>query len=167
MNERHTEGRSLQSQFAASLAGHLVAGRGRVSIGISWVTLERWAREKAGPPGAGRNRSFREDARRLSDAQLLEKLRCFGIALDRGGLAALGQGAYSAQEVASQLTSRHLTEEQTRTLESDWVWLAVLTLWQRWWPGNLGSAGNWVFSETPRMNPQVSVSRLAETRKMT
>ena len=30
----------------------------------------------------------------------------------------------------------------------------------------LGSADNWVFSETPRMNPQVSVSRLAEKLKM-
>ncbi len=25
-------------------------------------------------------------------------------------------------------------EAQTRTPESDWVWLAVLALWQRWWP---------------------------------
>ncbi len=62
------------------------------------------------------------------------KLRGLGIELDRTGLEALCQGANSAQEVASQLTVRHLTEAQTRTPESDWVWLAVLALWQRWWP---------------------------------
>jgi hypothetical protein len=101
---------------------------------ISWVTIERWAREKAGPPGAGRTRPYRDDAERLSDGQLLEKLRGFGIGLDRAGLEALCQGALSAQEVASQLTSLHLTEAQTRTPGSDWVWLAVLALWQRWWP---------------------------------
>jgi hypothetical protein len=101
---------------------------------ISWVTIERWARERAGPPGAGRTRPYRDDAERLSDRQLLEKLSGFGIELDRAGLEALCQGAFSAQEVAAQLTSRYLTDAQTRTPESDWVWLAMLTLWQRWWP---------------------------------
>jgi len=101
---------------------------------ISWVTIERWARERAGPPGAGRARPYRDDAERLSDGQLLEKLSGFGIELDRAGLEALCQGAFSAQEVAAQLTSRYLTDAQKRTPESDWVWLAVLTLWQRWWP---------------------------------
>ena len=81
---------------------------------ISWVTIERWAREKAGPPGAGRTRPYRDDAERLSDGQLLEKLRGFGIELDRTGLEALCQGAFSAQEVASQLTGRYLTEAPAR-----------------------------------------------------
>jgi hypothetical protein len=101
---------------------------------ISWVTIERWEREWAGPPSAGRTRPYRDDAERLSDGQLLEKLSGFGIELDRAGLETLCQGAFSAQEVAAQLTSRYLTEAQTGTPESDWVWLAVLTLWQRWWP---------------------------------
>jgi hypothetical protein len=46
---------------------------------ISGVTIERWARERAGPPGAGRTRPYRDDAERLSDGQLLEKLSGFGI----------------------------------------------------------------------------------------
>jgi hypothetical protein len=103
-------------------------------VEISLVAVERWARERAGPPGAGRARPYRDDAERLSDGQLLEKLSGFGIGLYRAGLEALCQGAFSAQEVAAQLTSRYLAEAQTRTPESDWVWLAVLTLWQRWWP---------------------------------
>jgi len=103
-------------------------------VEISWVTIERWAREKAGPPGAGRRRPYRDDAERLTDAQLLEKLWGFGIELDRAGLETLCRDALSAQEVASQLVSRHLSAADRGTPESDWVWLAVLALWQRWWP---------------------------------
>ena len=72
---------------------------------ISWVTIERWAWEGAGPPCAGRTRPYRDDAERLSDGQLLEKLSGFGIELDRAGLEALCQGAFSAQEVACKAVS--------------------------------------------------------------
>jgi hypothetical protein len=102
--------------------------------GMSWVSIERLAREKAGPPGAGRGRPYRDDAEALTDAQLLDRLRGFGIVLDRAGLQALCQDALSAQEVSSQLLERHVSASQRGRQESDWVWLAVLTLWQRWWP---------------------------------
>ncbi|HEX2808243.1 MAG TPA: hypothetical protein VHN80_18935 [Kineosporiaceae bacterium] len=115
-------------------AGGPLTGDSHAPVEVSWVTIERWAREKAGPLGAGRGRPYRDDAERLTDTQLLEKLRGFGIELDRAGLEALCQDALSAQEVASQLTSRHLSAADRGTTESDWVWLAVLTLWQRWWP---------------------------------
>jgi hypothetical protein len=36
--------------------------------------------------------------------------------------------------VASRLISQHLSAAQGRAPESDWVWPAVLALWQRWWP---------------------------------
>jgi len=115
-------------------AGGPVAGRSRAPLEISWVTIERWAREKAGTRGAGRGRPYRDDAESLSDTRLLEKLWGFGIELDRAGLQTLCQDALSAQEVASRLISHHLSAAEERTPESDWVWLAVLTLWQRWWP---------------------------------
>jgi len=110
------------------------AGTSRASVGISWVTIERWAREKAGPMGAGRGRWYRDDAERLTDAQLLEKLAGFGIELGRAGLETLCEDALSAQEVASRLLDRHLSASERGTPESDWVWLAVLALWQRWSP---------------------------------
>lgn len=65
-------------------------------------------------PTLRRRRAVRDDGERFSGGQLLEKLRGFGIELNRAGLAALCQGAFSAQEVAAQLTSRYLTEAQTR-----------------------------------------------------
>jgi hypothetical protein len=115
-------------------AGGLGAGRSRAPLAISWVTIERWAREEAGTRGAGRGRPYRDDAESLTDTHLLEKLRGFGIELDRAGLETLCQEALSAQEVASRLISHHLSAAEERTPESDWVWLAVLALWQRWWP---------------------------------
>jgi hypothetical protein len=109
------------------------AGTVDASVGMSWVTIERFAREKASP-GSRPGRPYRADAERLTDAQLLDKLRGFGIELDRTGLEALCEDALSAQAVATQLLDRHLSTAARRTQESDWVWLAVLTLWQRWWP---------------------------------
>jgi hypothetical protein len=103
-------------------------------VRISWVTIERWARKTAGPPDTDRGRPYRDDAERLSVAQLLEKLRGFGIELDRAGLETLCQDALSAQAVASRLLDRHLSESERGRQESDWIWLAVLALWQRWWP---------------------------------
>jgi hypothetical protein len=126
------------SQMVTGSAGRWpaspAAGSGRASLAISWVTLERWAREAAGPRDAGRSRPYRDDAEPLTDAQLLEKLRRFGIELDRAGLEALCRDALSAQEVAAQLVDHHLSDAEQNTPEVDWVWLAVLALWQRWWP---------------------------------
>ncbi|HEY6797444.1 MAG TPA: hypothetical protein VI248_22440 [Kineosporiaceae bacterium] len=117
--------------------GHRVqdpaAGTVDASVGMSWVTIERFAREKISP-GSRPGRPYRADAERLTDVQLLDKLRGFGVELDRTGLEGLCQDALSAQEVATQLLDRHLSTAVRRTQESDWVWLAVLTLWQRWWP---------------------------------
>jgi len=111
-----------------------VARTSRAPLEISWVTIERWAREKAGPQSAGRGHPYRDDAERLSDTQLLEKLAGFGIKLDRAGLETLCQDALSAQEVASRLIGHHLSAADRGTPKSDWIWLAVLALWQRWWP---------------------------------
>jgi len=109
-------------------------GEGRAPLEISWVTLERWAREKTGPAGQARGRPYRDDAEQLTDTQLLDKLRGFGIELDRAGLEAACQDALSAQEVAARLMSRHVSAPEELRAESDWIWLAVLALWQRWWP---------------------------------
>ena len=86
-----------------------VRGEGRAPLDLSWVTIERWAREKAGPSGVARGRPYRDDAEQLTDTQLLDKLRGFGIELDRAGLEAACHDALSAQEVASRLMARHLS----------------------------------------------------------
>ncbi len=74
------------------LVGH-VAGAGDLDAsaldGIAGVTLERLTRERADTIPGGRDRPYRADAERLSDEELLGKLRTFGIDLDRPVLEAL------------------------------------------------------------------------------
>ncbi|HEX2807875.1 MAG TPA: hypothetical protein VHN80_17075 [Kineosporiaceae bacterium] len=120
------------------LVGHM-AGAGDLGAsaldGIAWVTLERLTRERADTIPGGRDRPYRADAERLSDEELLGKLRAFGIDLDRPMLEALCRDALSAQEVAVRLMDLSATDPHLQ--QSDWIWLSVLTLWQRWLPDQL------------------------------
>jgi hypothetical protein len=68
-------------------------------VRISWVTIERWVRKTAGPPGTA------------------------GVA--RTAMTPSG---------SPRLLDRHLSESERGAQESDWIWLVVLALWQRWWP---------------------------------
>ncbi|MDQ1289339.1 MAG: hypothetical protein QG622_2905 [Actinomycetota bacterium] len=103
--------------------------------GIAWVTLERLTRERADTIPGALDRPYRADAERLSDEELLGKLRMFGIGLDRPALEALCRDALSAQEVAVRLMD--LSAADPHLQQSDWIWLCVLTLWQRWLPHQL------------------------------
>jgi tetratricopeptide (TPR) repeat protein len=81
-------------------------------------------RKEAGP------RPLRADARRLTDGELLAKLRSFRIEIDRAWLGRKCQQALSAQEIAGPL----MDQGGHRGLESDWIWICVATLWRRWFP---------------------------------
>ena len=104
---------------------------------ISWVTLDRLCQQQAGAdPVIGRmltrsGRPLRSNAEQLTDADLLDKLRSFGIDLDREGLSKLCEGALSAEEVACELLDSHGLGDD---VEEDWIWISLVTLWQRWWP---------------------------------
>ena len=114
------------------LDGRAVGGDD-TALAISWVTIERWAREARGPQGGQSGRPYRDDAESLTDAELLEKLHGCGVELDRAGLQELCRDALSAEEVASGLIDG-LPVANRSAQEVDWIWLAVLALWQRWWP---------------------------------
>ena len=107
------------------------------SMQISWVTLDRLCQQQAGAdPVIGRmltrsGRPLRSNAEQLTDADLLDKLRSFGIDLDREGLSKLCEGAPSAEEVACELLDSHGLGDD---VEADWIWISLVTLWQRWWP---------------------------------
>ena len=78
---------------------------------MSWVTLDRICREEARADDIRRmvestGRPLRSSAEHLSDEELLEKLRGFGVDLDRAGLEKLCEGALSAEEVARPLQGR-------------------------------------------------------------
>ncbi len=84
------------------------------------------------PSSASRleGRPPRAQAKRLTDGELLDKLRSFGIEIDRTWLEQRCQRALSAEEIAGPL----MDQSKSSGLESDWIWICVATLWGRWFP---------------------------------
>lgn len=81
----------------------------RDQLRMSWVTLDRFCQEEAAKDEPLRrkleadNRPLRSAAAKLTDGELLDKLRSMGFELDRSGVRNLCAGALSAEEVARPL----------------------------------------------------------------
>jgi tetratricopeptide (TPR) repeat protein len=109
---------------------------------ISWVTIDRICEEQRAPGSGGTargrtgdpDRPLRSSAAGLSDAQLLAKLAGFGLDLDRDGLEQRCAAAVSAEEVARSLIDGGGARSRRDGTQADWIWICVVTLWQRWWP---------------------------------
>jgi hypothetical protein len=82
----------------------------------------------------GAGRPLRSDTKLLTDGDLLAKLRSFGIYLDRSSFERLCEQAFSAEEVARPLLDQYIARTKREELESDWIWICLTTLWQRWFP---------------------------------
>ena len=109
------------------------AGRERVRM-LSWVAMERIYEHEVLPDPKLRKqageRPLRAHAKRLTDGELLAKLRSFGVEIDRAWLEQKCEQALSAQEIAGPL----MDQSGNRGQESDWIWICVATLWRRWFP---------------------------------
>ena len=107
---------------------------------MSWVTLDRICAEKMVSDEKirrlveGGNRPLRSSAERLSDEELLDKLRGFGFDVDRRSLEQLCEGALSAEEVAGPLMDGCVFRDDSERMQGDWIWICLVSLWQRWWP---------------------------------
>ena len=77
---------------------------------------------------------LRSDAKQLTDDELLAKLRSFDIELDRPSLERLCREALSAEEIATPLLDQRTFHGRQAEMESDWIWVCLTTLWQRWFP---------------------------------
>ena len=102
---------------------------------LSWVAMDRIVEKQRAGDATYRKQSekkvLRSDAQPLSDDDLLAKLRSFGIELDRSSLEWLCLKALSAEEIATPwLEQRNRPAE----IESDWIWVCLTALWQRWFP---------------------------------
>jgi tetratricopeptide (TPR) repeat protein len=122
------------------MSGQQLRGGVREAMKMSWVTLDRICEEQMRSDAKIRrlfednDRPLRSRAAQLSDEELLEKLRGFGFDLDRAGLERLCEGALSAEEVAGPLLDRCDFQTDKEQTEGEWIWICVLSLWQRWWP---------------------------------
>ncbi len=101
---------------------------------LSWVAMERIYEREILPDAKLRReageRPLRAHAKRLTDGELLARLRSFGIEIDRAWLERECGRALSAQEIAGPLMDKSTSRGQ----ESDWIWICVATLWRRWFP---------------------------------
>jgi tetratricopeptide (TPR) repeat protein len=105
---------------------------------ISWVAIERTAERRMASDATFRKQAagmpLRSDAKRLTDRELLDKLRSFGIELDRPALERLCDEVLSAEEIAKSLLDQRAFKSKRDELESDWIWISIAALWQRWFP---------------------------------
>ena len=105
---------------------------------FSWVAIDRFAERERAKDAAFRKQSagkvLRSDAKELTDDELLAKLRSFGIELDRPSLERLCREALSAEEIATPLLDRRTFHGRQAEMGSDWIWVCLTALWQRWFP---------------------------------
>src|SRR6516162_982036 len=105
---------------------------------ISWVAMDRIVERKRAADAAyrkqGADKVLRSDAKRLTDGELLAKLASFGIELDRPSLERLCDQALSAEEIAQPLLDQRTFHGRHEQMESDWIWVCLSALWQRWFP---------------------------------
>src|SRR5258708_19406154 len=107
---------------------------------MSWVTLDRicaeemLSDEKIRRLVEGGNRPLRSRAEQLNDAELLDKLRGFGLGLDRRSLERLCENALSAEEVAGPLIHGCGLPGDSARIHGDWIWICLVSLWGRGGP---------------------------------
>jgi hypothetical protein len=105
---------------------------------ISWVAMDRIVERKRATDAVYRKQAagkvLRSDAKLLTDGDLLAKLRSFGIELDQSALARLCSQALSAEEIAKPLLDQRTFHDKHQQMESDWIWICLSALWQRWFP---------------------------------
>lgn len=105
---------------------------------ISWVAMDRIVERKRAADAGYRKQAagkvLRSDAKRLTDGELLAKLSSFGIELDRPSLERLCYQALSAEEIAQPLLDQRTFHGRHEQMESDWIWICLSALWQRWFP---------------------------------
>jgi hypothetical protein len=95
------QGRNAERQYGSCGVRALTQGRLSASMKMSWVTLDRicaeemLSDEKIRRLVEGGNRPLRSRAGHLSDEELLDKLRGFGLDLDRRSLERLCEGCPS------------------------------------------------------------------------
>jgi len=109
---------------------------------FSWVAIDRFAEKERAKDAKFRKQNadkvLRSDAKPLADDELLAKLRSFDIELDRPSLERLCRQALSAEEIATPLLDQRTFRGRQAEMESDWIWVCLTALWQRWFPDQPG-----------------------------
>ncbi len=108
-------------------------------MSMSFIAMNRLVEERAGEDEAYRRQLTRSrkctlsDGRALPDEALLEKLRSLGLKeASRDWLDRFSRNCPSAQALATTVTKHSGLSVPADQL--DWVWIALVCLWERWFP---------------------------------
>ena len=105
---------------------------------FSFVAIDRMAAERAAKDDEYRQaleaspKLTLARGRAITDDQLLEKLRALGLPIDREWLEKESRDVLSAQQLA--LAILESGDYQIPKQDEDWVWVALVCLWERWFP---------------------------------
>ena len=110
------------------------------NTGMSCIALNRIVEERGMRDAEYRRTLTRQgkpvlsDARKLTDAELLEKLDRVGIGLDKPSYAEIAEHAISAEEISRTALTAEVRSKFATPFDEDWVWMALTVLWERWFP---------------------------------
>jgi len=105
---------------------------------VAWVVIDRVVERERQTDSAYRKktagRPMRSDSKRLADSELIQRLRSFGVEIDRAALSDLCDEKLSAEEMAEPLIIQYESAKGKDLIESDWIWICLTALWERWFP---------------------------------
>jgi hypothetical protein len=107
-------------------------------MNLSFITINRILEEHAATDEKVRRdlqekgRVVLSDGRKLSDEDLLAKLRSLDLPMDRERFLTLSRSFISAQEMAQSVYKQ--LRQPLQPWAEDWVWIAFTCLWERWQP---------------------------------
>jgi tetratricopeptide (TPR) repeat protein len=105
---------------------------------ISYSTMNRFVEDKKAEDPEYRalieksGRPYLSLARNMSDYELVSKLRQLGLKVSRGWLLDTFPRFISAEAMACAMLDN--APSDIEELQTDWVWIVLTTLWERWRP---------------------------------
>jgi tetratricopeptide (TPR) repeat protein len=106
---------------------------------ISNIALNRMLEESAAKNTAQREhlertgRPILSAGRKMSDVELLEKLKSFNVIVDKEQFDAWHKKFVSAQELTEWIITTQKPAFE-KDIERDWIWVVLTVLWERWFP---------------------------------
>jgi len=106
-------------------------------MGFSFVAMHRMCEREKNKfsPEEIVGMVFVSDGRALSDEELIEKLKSFGIDINKATFLQMVKRFSSAEEMFYwYINQEHPQVKLTHGIHDDWIWTCLVVLWERWAP---------------------------------
>ncbi|MFQ5639954.1 MAG: SEC-C metal-binding domain-containing protein [bacterium] len=107
-------------------------------MNMSYIAINRIVEERMATDKKYRKDTEKKEkavlsfGKKMSDAELLEKLRSFHVILDKQIFNDLYKNFLSAEDMSKWLIKKQNLKFQG--IEDDWIWICLTILWERWFP---------------------------------